>query len=131
MVTGHSFEFVISIHVKTTVANMRNMPLPFLCTLKRGTIRTNQQNRYLFGVAYDNILAHPELEGWTKEDLHDFFLIKVFGSEVIEFQGHKRHKALKRSSRLSTDEFSGFVDYIIQFAAERLGIVIPPPEDKA
>ena len=112
------------------IANMRNMPLPFLATLKRGTIRSNQQNRYLWGVCYDMMLAHSDLAGWTKQDLHDFFLIEVFGSEVIEFYGRKRHRALKRSSQLSTSEFAGLVDYIRQFAAEKLGIDIPEPEEQ-
>lgn len=89
--------------------------------------RSDNQNRYLWGVVYPTIIEKAQLEGWDKDDLHEFFLIDHFGSEVIEGFGRKRHKPLKRSAKLSTTEFMDYIAHIQRFAAER-GIVIPDPE---
>ena len=88
--------------------------------------RSGSQNRYLWGVVYPTILQSGQLEGWTADDLHEFFLIEHFGSEIIEGFGRKRHKPIKRSSKLSTVEFMDFVAHIQQFMAER-GVYIPDP----
>src|SRR5574343_441460 len=92
--------------------------------------RTQQQNRYLWGVAYPAILSGggEALAGWTAEDLHEYFLGEHFGWETIEGFGRKRHKPLRRSSRLTTVEFSDFVGFIQRKAAE-LGIYVPDPEE--
>lgn len=91
--------------------------------------RSVQQNRYLWGVCYRTILddAGEQLRGWTKDDLHEYFLGEWSGWEVIEGFGRKRMKPVNRSSRLSTVEFMDFVASIQQRAAE-FGIVIPDPE---
>lgn len=89
--------------------------------------RTDSQNRMLWSL-YEEILARgsEELGGWTKEDLHGFFLISHFGSEVRELFGKKRHVPLRTSSKLSTKEFTLFVEHIVQFMAER-GICLQMP----
>ena len=91
--------------------------------------RSESQNAYLWGVCYPTILkaGGETLRGWTADDLHDYFLIEHFGHEVIEGFGRKRLKPLKRSSKLTTLEFTEFVEFIQQKAAE-MGIVIPDPE---
>jgi hypothetical protein len=89
--------------------------------------RSSSQNAYLWGVVYPLIVEH--LPGWTPEDVHDFFLIEHFGSEVIEGFGRKRHKPIKRSSTLSTVEFSEHVEFIQRFMAER-GVYIPNPNEE-
>jgi len=92
--------------------------------------RSTSQNAYLWGVVYPAILAAGQLDGWTAEDVHEFFLIDHFGSEVIEGFGRKRHKPLRRSSSLSTVEFMEYVAHIQQFCAER-GIYVPDPNEEA
>jgi hypothetical protein len=90
--------------------------------------RSTQQNAYLWGVCYPTILREggEALRGWDSEDLHRYFLIDHFGSEVIEGFGTKRHKPLRTSSKLSTTEFSDFVAHIQRKTSE-LGIYIPDP----
>ena len=92
--------------------------------------RSDDQNRYLWGCVYPSILkgGGEQLGGWTAEDLHDFFLIEHFGSEIIEGFGRKRHRALRRSSKLSTVEFKDLVEHIQRFCAER-GIYVPDPDE--
>lgn len=88
--------------------------------------RSMQQNAYLWGVCYATILQQggEALRGWSADDLHEYFLGEHFGWETLEGFGRKRLRPLKRSSRLSTSEFSDFVDFIQRKAAE-LGIYIP------
>src|SRR5690606_3719055 len=82
--------------------------------------RSNQQNRYLWGVCYPALLegGGEALRGWTADDLHEFFLGEWSGWETIEGFGRKRMKPLRRSSKLSTLEFAEYVDFIHRKAAE-------------
>lgn len=92
--------------------------------------RSSEQNRYLWGVCYATILeaGGEQLAGWTKEDLHDYFLGEHFGWETIEGFGRKRIRPIRRSAKLSTMEFVDYVDFVQQKAAE-LGIYIPSPNE--
>ena len=86
----------------------------------RKSPRTISQNNKLWAI-YAEILRKggEELGGWTKDDLHEFFLIKHFGHEVRELFGKKRLVPLNRSSTLSKLEFSALLETIYQFMAER------------
>jgi hypothetical protein len=90
--------------------------------------RTDQQNAFLWGVVYPSILegGGEMLRGWTKQDLHEYFLIETFGSEIIEGFGRKRHKPLKRSSKMTKTEFRDFID-LIEVRCAEMGIHIPEP----
>jgi len=89
--------------------------------------RTNQQNAYLWGVVYPAILeASAMLDGWTRDDLHEYFLGECFGWETLEGFGRKRLRPLKRSSRMNKQEFTDYLDFISRRCAE-LHIIIPEP----
>jgi hypothetical protein len=90
--------------------------------------RSDQQNAFLWGVVYPSILegGGEALRGWTTNDLHEYFLIEAWGSEVIEGFGRKRHKPLRRSSKLTKQEFSDYLA-IIEAKCAELGIHIPEP----
>lgn len=89
--------------------------------------RTDAQNAYLWGVAYPMFLdGHEALRGWTKDDLHQFFLMEHFGEETLEIAGKQYHKPLRRSSRLNKQEFSDYIEFLNQRAAE-LGLWLPEP----
>lgn len=87
--------------------------------------RSQSQNRYLFGVVYPALLKH--LEGWEAEDVHEFFLGEHFGWETLEGLGRKRVKPIRRSSKLTKQEFSDYIAFIQKRAAE-MGVYIPDPE---
>ena len=93
--------------------------------------RSDQQNRYLWGVVYATILKEggEALGGWDADDLHEYFLGEHFGWETLEGFGKKRIKPVKRSSVLSTVEFSDYVDFIQRKAAE-LGVYIPDANEE-
>lgn len=89
--------------------------------------RSDEQNRYLWGAVYPTILQAGQLQGWTAEDLHEYLLGEIYGWETLAGFGRKRLRPIRRSSGMSTVEFSDFVAQIQQRMAE-LGIYIPDPE---
>ena len=89
--------------------------------------RSDNQNGYLWATYQDILDRGGEmLGGWTKDDLHEFFLIEHFGHEVIEGFGRKRLKPLRRSSKLNKQEFSDFISFIQRRCAE-IGIFVADP----
>jgi NinB protein len=93
--------------------------------------RSGDQNRLLWAI-YGEILQKggEAMAGWTKDDLHSFFLINHFGSEVKELFGRKRHIPLRRSSRLNRQEFADLIESILMFMAER-GVFIETQSEAA
>ena len=90
--------------------------------------RTNQQNAFLWGVAYPAILegGGEALAGWTRDDLHEYFLGECFGWETLEGFGRKRMRPLKRSSALTKQEFSEYLNFLENRCMD-MGITIPEP----
>ena len=86
--------------------------------------RSDDQNRYLWGVVYPAI--QQELEGWDKDDIHEYCLGECFGWETIEGLGRKRLRPLRRSSRMNKQEFTDYIAWIQRRMAEH-GIYIPEP----
>ena len=104
------------------------MEMPFKATLGKGGKRSLEQNAYLWGVCYETILDHELREqGWTAQDLHEFFLGEFHGWQEIKGFGRRRVRPVQRSSGKSVSEFMEFIAFIQRFAAER-GIYIPDPE---
>jgi hypothetical protein len=91
--------------------------------------RSNPQNDYLWAL-YDFIIRRGgvEMEGWTKDDLHEYFLQQHFGSRIITFMGDKKRVPMRRSSRLNKQEFTDYLESILRFMADR-GVYLPSPED--
>lgn len=85
--------------------------------------RSEQANRYLFGVVYAIISQET---GNNVNDLHEFYLGEFFGWEEYEVLGRKRVRPRERSSKQVKSRFSEFLESVISHAAS-LGIVIPPP----
>lgn len=79
--------------------------------------RTVSQNSMLWAL-YDQLLEDEQFGGWTKDEVHEFFLKLHFGTEerlvgktIFEFP-------MRRSSGLSKQEFSELVETVIRFAAQ-------------
>lgn len=87
--------------------------------------RSNEQNAYLWGVCYATL---AQTTGQEAEDWHEFFLGEYFGWDETSLFGRRRLKPKRRSARLTTVEFAGYVDFIMQRAAEH-GIYIPAPNE--
>ena len=78
--------------------------------------RSDAQNRFLWGVAYPMILEQggETLGGWTRDDLHEYFLGECFGWEMLEGFGRKRMRPIKRSSALTKEEFTEYLMFLEQ-----------------
>lgn len=85
--------------------------------------RSDEQNRALWGVAY-RLLSDET--GNDVNDLHEFFLGEFFGWDLIDVLGQQRRRPMRRSSKLSTAEFSDFYAFIQRRAAE-MGFYVPDP----
>lgn len=87
--------------------------------------RSQDQNAALWGVAYKTL---SDATGNDAEDLHTFFLGEWGGLEVITVMGQQRRVPKRRSSKLTTVEFSEFYAFIQQRAAETVGVYVPDPD---
>lgn len=107
------------------VTRLKNQPIT-LVLKKRESQRSLDQNAYIWGVAYP-ILAEALGYGHHEhEDLHYALVAKCFGEHF-----DKRVGAMvpnKRSSKLTTKEFSDYMEWLVRFAAQELGgILVPLP----
>lgn len=89
--------------------------------------RSDQQNRFLWGVVYKTICDH--LPGWSADDVHEYCLGECFGWETLEGLGRRRLRPLRRSSKLSRVEFAAYIEFIQRRMAEH-GIYIPDPNEE-
>lgn len=89
--------------------------------------RTERQNSLIWSIYTEIIRMGGEaIQGYTKDELHEFFLGMHFGIEEREVFGRIRVVPKMRSSKLSKKDFSEFVEAIIRFMAER-GVIIQNP----
>lgn len=88
--------------------------------------RSNQANAYYWGVVLEAFVR--QLQGWTKDDVHDYLLGERFGWETLAGLGRKRIRPLRRSSKLDKAEFAEYVDWCIAKALDH-NVFVPPPGD--
>src|SRR4051812_44669950 len=76
--------------IARAVAQLRRLPDGKAFVLKVEELRpkrSEQQNRYLWGVCYAELLK--VLPGWDSDDVHEYMLGECFGWEVMEGMGRK------------------------------------------
>lgn len=66
--------------------------------------------------------------GYTSDELHAIMADKFLLDEIIEYGGKEIRKD-KSTSRLTTKQFTEYLEKIDRFASAELGIVLPSPED--
>lgn len=108
----------------------RYIAIAELQNIIRKSKRSTSQNATLWMI-YQQIIDRggEAMQGFTRDDLHEFFLLEHFGGEAHELFGRKRLKPYRRSSRLTKTEFGELLDHIVRFMAER-GVVLDMPEDQ-
>ncbi len=84
--------------------------------------RSNQENRYYFGVVVNLISEHT---GYTPDETHEFLKLK-FLSKIIVMAG-KDERIPRSSTELSTLEWEKWMTEIREWAAQELSLVIPEP----
>ncbi len=81
--------------------------------------RTLQQNKYYWSTILGTI---SDYTGYEVEDLHNHFKAHLLKREIGNLT------TFKSTSHLNTKEFTDYIDKIIRFANQVLGIEIPTPE---
>lgn len=89
--------------------------------------RSLEQNAYLHAVPLRMICDQT---GFDMEEMKQYLLGEAFGWEQTEIFGRTVQRPLRRSSRLNTKEFTWFLEWIEQWAANTLGLLIPRPNEE-
>ena len=104
---------------------LANQPVQ-LVLKKRESQRSLDQNAWIWGVAYPVIAEALGYDLHEHDDVHYALIEKCFGAHF-----DTRLRAMvpnKRSSKLTTKEFSEYMAWLVRFAAIDLGgIVVPLP----
>jgi hypothetical protein len=102
-------------------------------------MRSHSQNAYLWAVPYRLI---SEATGYESEEVHEYMLGRFFGwkdkrvpktprnpegVESVPVRTTTTNSEGKRAP-LSTTEFSDYIGFIQRFAAIKMGIVVPDPD---
>lgn len=90
--------------------------------------RSIPQNKLLWSL-YQQIIEKggEAMQGWRKEEIHDFMLGEWAGWDRVEMFGRVKMRPQRRSSKLSKQDFADFLDFIAQFMAEH-GVFLDMPE---
>lgn len=105
--------------------------VPRLRLILKRSRRSNDQNALLWAL-YDDVIRKggETLGGWTKDDLHEWALGEHFGWDEHKAFGRTRLKTKRRSSTLTKQEFTDFLDWFVRRMAE-FGIVLELPGEEA
>jgi len=90
--------------------------------------RSQDQNKYLWGVVYRIIRDAMDEPKPTTEQLHEYWLGECFGWDVIDQFGMVLKKPLERSHDKDTETFGKYWQFIQRRCAETMGIFIPDPD---
>jgi len=85
---------------------------------KKQNKRSIQQNKYLHAVPYK---IFSEDTGMTKSQVHNFFKLQFLKEKVGKYE------TIGSTSKLSTKEFSQYLEQINNFCEEERGYSIPLP----
>lgn len=94
--------------------------------------RTNQQNRYMhlmFSLIQQGFYDIGYREIKTTDDAK-YVMKEMFLAYYVENGTGGRVKMVRRTRDLNKEQMAVFIDECIQFAAENLGVVIPPPNSQ-
>jgi hypothetical protein len=88
--------------------------------------RSDQQNRYLWGVVYPALINSgvEEFQGLVPAEMHYVLLGACFGEKTVKTIGGTRRLPNKTSSKLNKAEFCEYVDWI-QRIAGGFGVYVP------
>lgn len=94
----------------------------------RTSQRSNQQNRWIWGIAYKILGPHFGYERNEHEQMHYGLLAQCFGTKVDTRFGFRVPKVTS-SSKLTTKEFSEYMEWLVRYAAVEEHLQIPLPNE--
>jgi len=97
--------------------------------------RSLPQNSYYWGVLIPQVIGALVDNGINRSDLnseivHDMLKMKFLKRELVSKEGEVIEYVLQ-TSKLTTEEFSIYIDDIVQWSAETLSYVIYLPSEQA
>lgn len=85
--------------------------------------RSLKQNAYLWAAVYPAVSDHT---GMTTEDIHEWCKDEFLPRRFVTLAG-KEKEIRKTTTDLTIKEFGEFVERIVAWAAQELGVSIPEP----
>lgn len=93
--------------------------------------RSLAQNRLLW--LWNQIIADYFREHYgqenSSEDVHEVFVRRKFGVRVIQAGNEEPIIVRKRTRKLNTKEFCEYLNWLEQYCAEYLELLLPQPDD--
>lgn len=100
-------------------------------TIENKNHRSGQQNKYYFGcvlpLVKDGLIDVGYREINSNEQVHDLMKYMFLKKQIVNEETGEVIETIGSTTKLTTIEFNDYIDRIAQFAAEMLGVVIPPP----
>jgi len=90
---------------------------------KKRSKRSDGQNKYYFGVVVKILANHC---GYEPEELHEALKIRFLSDRREDDHGLMK---VHSTAKLSTDEFTQYVNRVVRWAAESLGVYVPSAND--
>ena len=106
--------------------SLAGKPVEVVVRRKRSQ-RSLEQNAWAWGCAYPVLAETLGYDRDEHEELHYALVAKWGGTHLDEKLGVE--VANKRSSQLSTAEFSDYMEWLVRFAAKEFDCVIPLPNE--
>ena len=109
----------------------KQIALGVLRTILKKSKRTLDQNSLIHALFDDTIkLGGEALGGWSREDVKEWALGEYWGWDEYKAFGRTRLKPKRRSSRLTKQEMSDFIEWYVRTMAGH-GIVLELPGETA
>ncbi|MCR4307535.1 MAG: hypothetical protein NUV80_03170 [Candidatus Berkelbacteria bacterium] len=87
---------------------------------KKRKQRSIPQNKFYWGIIVEML---SDFTGYNREEMHEALKQKFLGAEP---DAHGLVK-IKSTTVLTTDEFVNYTNRVVMWAAQSLGVYIPPP----
>lgn len=97
--------------------------------------RSNDQNAYLWGVVYPAALQGFIDLGWTTivntEQVHEYFKREFLSREFVNIHtGEVVSLPDMSTAGMNTEQFSVYIDQVVGYCLENMGVVVPPADSK-
>lgn len=100
---------------------------------KRKTKRSIDQNKWLWGRALPLIADSCGYDEHEHEELHYELLAVRFGTKEIPPRvpgGPPMVMPAQTTSGMTVEEFSDYMEWLVRYAAQSLGVVVPLPSER-
>lgn len=100
-------------------------------TIESKNNRSTQQNRYYFGCVLPLIKDGLKEVGYREitnnDQTHELMKFMFLKKNIVNENTGEVLETIGSTTKLTTIEFNEYIDRIAQFAAEFLGVTVPPP----